>query len=29
LVGGEGAIREFAEMVLDARGIDEATLPAA
>lgn len=27
--GGEGAIREFAEMVLDARGVDEATLPAA
>lgn len=27
--GGEGAIREFAEMVLDARGINEATLPAA
>jgi 3-deoxy-D-manno-octulosonate 8-phosphate phosphatase KdsC-like HAD superfamily phosphatase len=27
--GGRGAIREFAEMVLDARGIDEATLPAA
>jgi|SRR3989344_3023756 len=27
--GGGGAIREFAEMVLDARGIDEATLPAA
>lgn len=27
--GGAGAIREFAEMVLDARGIDEATLPAA
>lgn len=27
--GGEGAVREFAEMVLDARGIDEATLPAA
>ncbi|HVM73384.1 MAG TPA: hypothetical protein VMU13_00700 [Candidatus Paceibacterota bacterium] len=27
--GGEGAIREFAELVLDARGIDEATLPAA
>jgi 3-deoxy-D-manno-octulosonate 8-phosphate phosphatase (KDO 8-P phosphatase) len=28
-MGGDGAIREFAEMVLDARGIDEATLPAA
>jgi 3-deoxy-D-manno-octulosonate 8-phosphate phosphatase (KDO 8-P phosphatase) len=27
--GGEGAIREFAEMTLDARGIDETTLPAA
>jgi YrbI family 3-deoxy-D-manno-octulosonate 8-phosphate phosphatase len=27
--GGEGAVREFAELVLDARGIDEATLPAA
>jgi 3-deoxy-D-manno-octulosonate 8-phosphate phosphatase KdsC-like HAD superfamily phosphatase len=27
--GGQGAIREFAEMVLDARGVDEATLPAA
>jgi 3-deoxy-D-manno-octulosonate 8-phosphate phosphatase KdsC-like HAD superfamily phosphatase len=27
--GGNGAIREFAEMVLDARGIDEATLPSA
>lgn len=27
--GGEGAIREFAEMVLDARGVDEATLSAA
>lgn len=27
--GGDGAIREFAEMVLDARGVDEATLPAA
>ncbi|MFI5260388.1 MAG: KdsC family phosphatase [Candidatus Paceibacteria bacterium] len=27
--GGEGAVREFAEMVLDARGVDEATLPAA
>ncbi len=27
--GGEGAVREFAEMVLDARGIDEATLPTA
>ena len=27
--GGSGAVREFAEMVLDARGIDEATLPAA
>lgn len=25
--GGEGCIREFAEMVLDARGVDEATLP--
>jgi len=25
--GGNGCIREFAEMVLDARGIDEATLP--
>ena len=24
--GGEGAVREFAEMVLDVRGIDEATL---
>lgn len=27
--GGDGAIREFAELVLDARGIDEATLPSA
>ncbi|MBC7836234.1 HAD hydrolase family protein [Acetobacteraceae bacterium] len=27
--GGEGAVREFTELVLDARGIDEATLPAA
>lgn len=27
--GGEGAIREFAEMVLDARGIDESDLPIA
>jgi 3-deoxy-D-manno-octulosonate 8-phosphate phosphatase (KDO 8-P phosphatase) len=27
--GGEGAIREFAEMTLDARGVDETTLPAA
>ncbi len=27
--GGKGAIRELAEMVLDARGVDEATLPAA
>ncbi len=27
--GGEGAIREFVEMVLDARGINEATLSAA
>lgn len=27
--GGDGAIRDFAEMVLDARGIDEAMLPAA
>lgn len=27
--GGEGAIREFAEMILDARGVDEVTLPAA
>jgi YrbI family 3-deoxy-D-manno-octulosonate 8-phosphate phosphatase len=27
--GGDGAVREFAEMVLDARGIDEGTLPAA
>ncbi len=27
--GGAGAIREFSEMVLDARGIDESTLPAA
>ena len=27
--GGEGAVRDFAEMVLDARDIDEATLPAA
>jgi 3-deoxy-D-manno-octulosonate 8-phosphate phosphatase (KDO 8-P phosphatase) len=27
--GGEGAVREFAEMVLDARGVDEATLSAA
>ncbi len=27
--GGAGAIREFSEMVLDARGIDEATLPTA
>lgn len=28
-VGGEGAIREFAEIVLDARNIDETTLPSA
>jgi 3-deoxy-D-manno-octulosonate 8-phosphate phosphatase (KDO 8-P phosphatase) len=27
--GGDGAIREFAEMVLDARKIDETTLPSA
>ncbi len=27
--GGDGAIREFAERVLDARGLDEATLPPA
>lgn len=27
--GGHGAVREFAEMVLDARGIDEAGLPTA
>lgn len=27
--GGKGAIREFAEIVLDARGIDESTIPAA
>ncbi len=27
--GGAGAVREFAEMVLDARGVDEATLPTA
>lgn len=27
--GGEGAVREFSEMVLDARGVDEATLPVA
>jgi len=27
--GGRGAVREFSEMVLDARGVDEATLPAA
>lgn len=27
--GGEGAVREFAEMVLDARGINEASLPSA
>jgi 3-deoxy-D-manno-octulosonate 8-phosphate phosphatase KdsC-like HAD superfamily phosphatase len=27
--GGDGAVREFAEMVLDVRGIDEGTLPAA
>jgi 3-deoxy-D-manno-octulosonate 8-phosphate phosphatase (KDO 8-P phosphatase) len=27
--GGKGAVREFAELVLDARGIDEATLSAA
>ena len=27
--GGTGAVREFAEMVLDARGVDETTLPAA
>lgn len=27
--GGDGAIREFAEMVLDARGVDERTLPLA
>ncbi len=29
VAGGDGAIREFAEMVLDARGIDEASLPVA
>ena len=27
--GGKGAIREFVEIVLDARGIDEGTLPSA
>jgi YrbI family 3-deoxy-D-manno-octulosonate 8-phosphate phosphatase len=27
--GGRGAIREFSEMVLDARNIDESTLPSA
>ncbi len=27
--GGQGAVREFAEMVLDARGVDEGALPAA
>lgn len=27
--GGDGAVREFAEMVLDVRGVDEATLPIA
>ena len=27
--GGAGALREFAELVLDARGVDEATLPTA
>ncbi len=27
--GGRGAVREFSEMVLDARGVDEATLPSA
>lgn len=27
--GGKGAIRELAEMILDARGIDESTLPPA
>jgi len=27
--GGGGAVREFSELVLDARGIDEATLPSA
>ena len=27
--GGRGAVREFAEMVLDARGVDESTLPVA
>lgn len=27
--GGKGAIREFAEMVLDARGVDETSLPSA
>jgi 3-deoxy-D-manno-octulosonate 8-phosphate phosphatase (KDO 8-P phosphatase) len=29
LNGGDGAVREFAEMVLDARAIDESTLPSA
>ena len=29
MAGGEGAVREFAEMVLDARGVDEASLPTA
>jgi 3-deoxy-D-manno-octulosonate 8-phosphate phosphatase KdsC-like HAD superfamily phosphatase len=27
--GGKGAVREFAEMILDARGIDETAFPAA
>ncbi len=27
--GGDGAVREFSELLLDARGIDEITLPAA
>ena len=27
--GGNGAVREFAELTLDARGVDESTLPAA
>ncbi len=27
--GGKGAVREFAEMILDARGIDETSFPAA
>jgi YrbI family 3-deoxy-D-manno-octulosonate 8-phosphate phosphatase len=27
--GGKGAVREFAEMLLDARGVDEKTLPPA